>query len=106
DMTEWQTATPASHPSLRGVTLPEDRDTVSLVEHLRQRQIVEIRELRTGLEITTKSFVGSLSFGSLMLRVQPKLEAEFFAALVGYALGFLDIEMLPEHLARLSTPAF
>src|SRR5687768_10870585 len=102
---EWQTATPDTHPRLRGLTLAAAGDQ-ALVELLNTRQIVRIKELRNGLEIATNSFVGSLALGSLSLRIQPKLHPNSFNALVGYALGLPDVELLPEHAVHLTLPAF
>jgi 5-methylcytosine-specific restriction enzyme subunit McrC len=106
DLVEWQTATPESTPTLAGVRVPDSGDVRAVIAHVSQRQMLDVRELVAGLEIRTTSYVGSLDLGPVMLRIRPKLEADAFAALVGYALGLPQIELLPQHTARLSAAAF
>jgi 5-methylcytosine-specific restriction enzyme subunit McrC len=68
--------------------------------------MVTVRELREGLEIGTTSFVGSITLGSLTVRIQPKMDGGQFSALLAYAIGLPQIELLPEHDVSLTTPAF
>lgn len=105
-LTEWQNATPGSVPALAGLQLPDTYDIHLLVRRLRERQILTVRELRSGLEITTGSFVGSLAIGPLTIRIRPKVDARAFGVLIGYALGLPHVELLQAHTARLTTDAF
>jgi 5-methylcytosine-specific restriction enzyme subunit McrC len=105
-MTEWQTATPDTVEELRELRVPDNREIAAALKRINEREMVSIRELRSGLEIRTTSYVGSLTLGTLHLSIRPKVRTESFAVLVGYALGLPLIELLPEHIARLTAPAF
>ncbi len=106
DLSEWETANPDTHDELRDFRLPEGDEIAAALKRVNAREMVLIRELRSGLEIRTTSYVGSLTLGGLELRIRPKIRTESFAVLVGYALGLPQIEFLPEHVARLTAPAF
>jgi 5-methylcytosine-specific restriction enzyme subunit McrC len=106
ELTEWETATPDTLKELRDLRLPDDAEIAATLRRVNEREMVSIRELRSGLEIRTTSYVGSLTLGTLDLRIRPKVRTESFAVLVGYALGLPRIELLPEHVARLTAPAF
>jgi 5-methylcytosine-specific restriction enzyme subunit McrC len=106
ELTEWETATPDTIEGLRELRLPDTPEIAAAVKRVNEREMVSIRELRSGLEIRTTSYVGSLTLGAIDLRIRPKVRTESFAALVGYALGLPLVELLPEHVAPLTTPAF
>lgn len=105
-LAEWQTADPSNTPDLIDVRLVDRPEVRAATESLNSSRMITIRELRAGLEISTTSYVGSLTLGGRTLRIQPKLEPEAFAVLVGYALGLPHLELMLEHLARLTAPAF
>jgi len=105
-LTEWQAATPETIPALAGLRLQETAAVRAAVQRLNSSKVLSISELRTGLEIRTSSYVGSLTLGDLSLRIEPKLEARSFAVLIGYAIGLPHLDLLPEHTARLTAPAF
>ena len=106
ELTEWETATPDKREELRDLRLPDNPEIAAAVTRITQREMVSVRELRSGLEIRTTSYVGSLSLGDVDLQIRPKVKGQSFGVLVGYALGFPRIELLPEHVARLTSPAF
>jgi hypothetical protein len=68
--------------------------------------MVTVRELRAGLAVSTTSFVGSIQIGPLTIQINPKIGGRDFSALLGYALGLPNLELLPEHEIGLTTPAF
>jgi 5-methylcytosine-specific restriction enzyme subunit McrC len=106
ELSEWQTASPDTCPALSGMRLADDAETRRMVERLAGTQLIGLRELRAGVEVSTYSFVGSLTLGPLTLKIRPKLEPAAFATLIAYALGLPDIHQLPEHSARLNAAAF
>ncbi len=103
DLHEWQEATPATTPSLRDLALPPDRALRDLLARRHVQRKLTVRELRDGLSIATRSFVGSIDLGAITLRIQPKLDGRPFSVLLGYAIGLPQIELLPEHDVRLTT---
>jgi 5-methylcytosine-specific restriction enzyme subunit McrC len=68
--------------------------------------MITVRELRSGLAITTTSFVGSIQIGSVTAQIHPKIEGHAFSVLLGYALRLPHLELLPEHQIGLTPPAF
>ncbi len=68
--------------------------------------MLTVRELRTGLAVTTTSFVGSIQIGSITVQISPKIEGHAFSVLLGYALGLPHLELLPDHQVGLTPPAF
>src|SRR5438093_13081570 len=86
-LTEWDTRTPAQDEALRDLSLPRDRPTRELMERLTNTGRLTLRELASGLEIETTSFVGSVALGPVTVRIEPKLGARPLSNLLGYALG-------------------
>jgi 5-methylcytosine-specific restriction enzyme subunit McrC len=104
EMAEWQTVGPESLPELADLRFTaESRPTI---ERLARERKITITELRTGVQIQTTSFVGSVAVGGLTIRVAPKLEARAFATLIGYAIGLPQIQLFEQHSARLQSAAF
>jgi hypothetical protein len=105
-LAEWQEVTPETIPSLAGVYLSPNAQERALLARLDTQGMITVRELRTGLAISTTSFVGSIKIGPLTVQIQPKIEGHAFSALLGYALGLPYLELLPEHPIGLTAPAF
>lgn len=103
-MREWQEVDPAGSPQLRDLVLTPDQQEV--VAALHRRRVWRVKELRTGLAISTRSFVGSVQLGSLTIRIEPKVAPGPLAALVRYALRLPQLELLPEHESTVAAPAF
>ena len=105
DLLEWQPATPESHAELRNLDLDLGSDERAMLEHLDQRAMVKVQELRDGVAISTTSYVGSICAGPLAVRIAPKLGGSPFSALLGYAVG-LPLSLLPKHDVTLTASAF
>jgi 5-methylcytosine-specific restriction enzyme subunit McrC len=106
DLVEWQQATPDTHRELRDVWLPTDRTAREKIDRLIKGRRIDIREGRHGLEVSTRSYVGSLVVGDVAIRVRPKVGAPEFSALLRYAIGLPRIELLPEHVIDVRPSAF
>jgi 5-methylcytosine-specific restriction enzyme subunit McrC len=102
DLHEWQEATPDTTPALRDAILPRDRAHRDLLDRLHRHRKLTVREMRDGLTIATRSFVGSIDLGPVTLRIHPKVDGRPFSVLLGYAIGLPQIELLPEHDVRLT----
>ena len=107
-LTEWDTRTPAQDAALRDLSLPTDRRTRELMGRLADAGMLTLRELASGLEIETTSFVGSVALGPVTVRIQPKLGARPLSCLLGYALGLHDrgLDLFSEHDVPVAPPAF
>lgn len=105
DLTEWEQATPRTHPHLSGLALDLSAGERAVLARLEQQPMVTVRELRDGVAVNSTSFVGSVRAGALTIRIRPKLTGRPFSALLGYAVG-LPIALLPDHDVTLTTPTF
>lgn len=88
---EWETRSPgvgAGDP-LRGRTL--DRAGTELAGLLRDRRMLDVREVRHGLEVRSFSFVGRVRLGDLTITITPKLDAATLLALFPYAYGLRNV---------------
>lgn len=86
--------------------LPVDARERETIDRLIQKRRIAIREGRRGLEIRTRSHVGSIRLGDVTIRVRPKVGASEFSALLRYAVGLPRIELLPVHDVDVRPAAF
>jgi len=94
-MREWQTLNPSNKPELRNFQL-EDAANRTLAKDISQSGMLEIVELREGLQIRTGSFVGRLRLGNLTVSVLPKLNGMPLFILLRYAYHFRDLQTVPK----------
>lgn len=80
---EWQTATPENTPELR--LPPLSRQARATLEAINARGEVEILEVRDGLRVQTRRFVGTLQLENLTLVIQPRMSPTATSTLLRYA---------------------
>jgi hypothetical protein len=90
------------------VTLPGVRlaaGDVKLARRLRDEQRVDVEELRDGLRICARSWVGVVVFEAVEIRIEPKLAGDRLdlLALIDFAHGIDALERSPGEL-RLTAP--
>jgi 5-methylcytosine-specific restriction enzyme subunit McrC len=90
---EWTTVSPGAGSPTRGLTLKDDAHR-RVAEQLADDNRLFIRELRAGLEIETRSYVGRIALGDLTITIVPKLAPETLLGLFAYA---FDMEKLDVH---------
>ena len=93
DMHEWQTATPETHPVLRGVFLPSSRETDRVIDDLNRSGKLSITELRYGLALSTTSFIGRIQLGEIQINVRPKIDYDILLNLLRYAYHLRDLDL-------------
>jgi hypothetical protein len=73
DLQEWsqRTATDKGSPLAR--IFLEDADARMLAQKLTTSGMLDIRELREGLSITSTSYAGRITLGNLLITIQPKI---------------------------------
>lgn len=76
----------AGGEALANLTLGDDPRTRALAVTLKRAGVLTITELRTGLEIETRSYVGRVVVGPLDLTIVPKVAWQRWHVLFGYAL--------------------
>lgn len=94
-MREWQTLDPSNRPELRNFRL-EDAASRALAKDISRSGMLEIVELREGLQIRASSFVGRLRLGNLTVSVLPKLNGMPLFILLRYAYHFRDLQSVPK----------
>ena len=94
ELTEWQCKTPASNPELMGVFLDDDIAVRATADRLRQAEMLQVTELRSGLSVAATSFVGRIALGSVQLTIHPKLKSAELLHLLRYAYGLRNLEIL------------
>jgi 5-methylcytosine-specific restriction enzyme subunit McrC len=90
---EWETLSPSGRTgaALRGRYL--DEAGRSLAATLREGRRLEVRELRDGLEVQTRAYVGRVRLGDLTLTITPKIDPDTLLALFSYAYGLRDVTL-------------
>lgn len=106
DMQEWQTATPETNPTLEGVFLPADRETIQVVGSLNRSGKLSITELRHGLSISTTSFIGRVQLGNLQIIIRPKVKYDILLNLLRYAYHLRDLSLYDSATQRILPRAF
>ncbi len=93
ELTEWQLLQPTADSPLAGVYLPADGSLTPLAELLTQRGLLEIVELRHGLQIGTTSFVGRVALGDIEITIRPKIAGLRLWRLFRYAYGLRELKL-------------
>lgn len=89
---EWSTTTPQTPGTgavLRGLRL-SDADH-ELLADLQGRAWLRVSELRSGLAVETRSYVGTLHLSGLRLVVMPKMRIDRLMQMVAYAFELSDL---------------
>ncbi len=93
DLQEWsrRAATENGSP-LAGLFLEED-GVQGIAQQLTARGMLEIRELREGLSITSTSYVGRIALGNIQITIHPKISGAPLVRLLHYAYGLRDLHL-------------
>jgi 5-methylcytosine-specific restriction enzyme subunit McrC len=92
-LSEWETASPATCPQLEGFYLDGPPVIRKSVEQLCATGKLQLQELRQGLEITTRSFVGRINIGRLSVTILPKVKSGSLLTLLRYAYGLRKLHL-------------
>jgi len=85
-MSEWSTATPESQPEiLSGVSL-QGTAAGNLVATLRRNGVVDVVEVRNGIQVTSRSYVGRIRVGPLEITILPKIAWRRWLTIFGFGL--------------------
>ncbi len=106
DLQEWsqRTATDKGSPLAR--IFLEGADARILAQKLTSSGMLDIRELREGLSISSTSYVGRIALGNLLITVQPKITGMSLVRLLRYAYGLRDLKISAEVAYSSETQAF
>ena len=95
-LSEWQTLGPETCDELRGRFLDQSNAVRSVASSLRESRLLELTELRSGLEITAFSHVGRVRIGDLSVTVLPTLRGSSLLKLLRYAYGFRRLNLISD----------
>jgi 5-methylcytosine-specific restriction enzyme subunit McrC len=92
-MKEWETLRPEPGSGLENRALDKKEDRL-IAEDLAKAGLLEVTELRTGLQIRSFSHVGTIRLGNINITVLPKLDQSSLLNLLRYAYGFRKLKLL------------
>ncbi|XPS88649.1 5-methylcytosine-specific restriction system component, McrBC-like [Desulfosarcina variabilis str. Montpellier] len=93
---EWESKYPDPGTELEDLSLPSDKSVRDLVEDINKTGRIEILELKKGLCIKAKSYVGVIKLGDIKIIVQPKLTGQPILNLFRYAYGLKNLHLYTE----------
>ena len=95
-LSEWQTLGPGDCDELRGRFLDQSDTAKSVASTLANSRLLELTELRSGLEVKAFSHVGRIRIGDLNITVLPKLRGASLLRLLRYAYGFRRLNLISD----------
>lgn len=93
-MSEWETRGPDNCPELAGRFLDSSQATAAVVDRINGSRLLQITELRKGIEIRAFSHVGRVRIGDLQVTIRPKITGASLLKLVRYAYGFRRLHLV------------
>lgn len=94
EMKEWEEKLPEKGCVLYKRFLDEGELVKQTANKLSKKGILQITELKNGLSLSTNSYVGRISIGSIQVNIRPKLNGMPLYKLLRYAYGLRDLEIL------------
>jgi 5-methylcytosine-specific restriction enzyme subunit McrC len=95
-LSEWQTVGPKDCDELQGRFLDDSDAGKSVASTLANSRLLELTELRSGLEVKAFSHVGRIRIGDLNVTVLPKLRGSSLLKLLRYAYGFRRLNLISD----------
>ncbi len=95
-LSEWQTQGPEDCDELHGQFLDQSDAAKSVASTLAASRLLQLTELRNGLEVKAFSHVGRIRIGDLSITVLPKLRGASLLKLLRYAYGFRRLNLISD----------
>ncbi|MFC2045888.1 McrC family protein [Chloroflexota bacterium] len=92
-LSEWESLSPELGTLLANVFLPDNPAIKQEAEYLSESGILEVLELRGGIQIRASSYVGRVSLGNLQITIRPKIAGELLLHLLRYAYGLRNLKL-------------
>ena len=89
-LVEWEEATPELAPELAGIFIDDGKDIKQMTDLAKSGKL-EIDQLRKGLRIRAKSYVGRIQIGPIQITIRPKISNVSLLRLMRYAYGLRDL---------------
>jgi len=96
-LSEWERREPDALDGkvLQGLDLRDDHSRRQARE-LSKQGLLDVQELRSGLSISTTSWVGRVRLGEIEIVVVPKIAPDLLLGLLRYAYGLRDLRLLTQ----------
>lgn len=91
---EWQSLGP-EHPQLEHVTLG-GKEATHLAQRLKDAGVVEVTELRRGVQVQALAHVGRIQLGTLTITIEPKIGGSELLELLRYAYGLRNLRLFDQ----------
>lgn len=95
-LSEWQTLGPKNCDELQGRFLDQSDAAQSVASTLANSRLLQLTELRSGLEVKAFSHVGRIRIGDLNVTVLPKLRGSSLLKLLRYTYGFRRLNLISD----------
>lgn len=95
-LSEWETLGPDKCSELAGRFLDSSRGVRRVVARLAEGNLLDLTELRHGLQIKAYSHVGRMRVGDLSLTIMPKIKGKSLLSLLRYAYGFRRLNLISD----------
>lgn len=105
DIREWEQLLPVKGSPLFQRYI-EDEDSRYTIKVLNEKGIVNILELKDGLQITPNSYVGKIKIGDIELNIHSKIEGMPLYKLLKYAYGLRDLNIFDEAVHAIESSQF
>ena len=92
-LSEWETVSPDREIRLEKVFLPSDVAVHKDAQYMSKSNMLDIIELRSGLSITSTSYVGRVDIGPVEITVRPKITGTPLLRLMRYAYGLRNLKL-------------
>ncbi len=93
DLQEWSRISAADPKSVLADVFLEGASVKEVAQKLTVGGMLDIRELREGLSITSTSFVGRITLGNIQVTICPKIRDAPLVRLLHYAYGLRDLHL-------------
>lgn len=94
-LSEWESKGPTDSPALAGRYFDTPGNRL-VVERLAKSNLLQLTELRNGIEVTALSHVGRIRIGDLSITILPKIKGRSLLNLVRYTYGFRRLNLLSD----------
>jgi 5-methylcytosine-specific restriction enzyme subunit McrC len=105
DIREWEQLLPEKGSPLFHKYI-EDEASRYTIKMLNEKGVVNILELKDGLQITSNSYVGKIKIGDIELNIHPKIEGMPLYKLLKYAYGLRDLNIFDEAVHDIASSQF
>ncbi len=95
-LSEWETMSSTTSPELAKQHFDDSVGSQQIIETLYNKRMLQITELRKGIEVKSFSYVGRVQVGNLSITVLPKLKSTSLLRLLRYAFGFRRLKLISD----------